>query len=221
MFTRHRRSSIDKLNCPHAMGTDTFSPEWPKSFRHILLLPSPSLVYNRRKLPILRVSVGASAPQLQTLRLRIRSPAGACPPPAQRTATGYPGRCAEVVEAGGIATLTSKNRWPTQARVWLEWGTTFLAKRYYDFNIRNYPQFVEKLRYIHRNPVKRGLCERPEDWEWSSFRHYAAGCEGRVEIEWEWTARKRERAAGRLCPAVERGGWPALAHVARMGFRKA
>src|SRR5215831_3376013 len=53
----------------------------------------------------------------------------------------------------------------------------FWQKRYYDFNIRNYPQFVEKLRYIHRNPVRRGLCERPEDWEWSSFRHYATGCE--------------------------------------------
>jgi putative transposase len=34
----------------------------------------------------------------------------------------------------------------------------FWQKRYYDFNIRNYPQFAEKLRYIHRNPVKRGLC---------------------------------------------------------------
>ena len=41
----------------------------------------------------------------------------------------------------------------------------FWQKRYYDFNIRNKAQFVEKLRYIHRNPVKRGLCERPEDWE--------------------------------------------------------
>ena len=79
----------------------------------------------------------------------------------------------------------------------------FWQKRYYDFNIRNYQQSVEKLRYIHRNPVKAGLCERPEDWEWSSFRHYATGCEGRVEIESEWTARKRERAAGRLCPVVE------------------
>jgi putative transposase len=79
----------------------------------------------------------------------------------------------------------------------------FWQKRYYDFNIRNYAQFVEKLRYIHRNPVKAGLCELPEDWEWSSFRHYATGCEGRVEIESEWTARKRERAAGRLCAAVE------------------
>jgi len=79
----------------------------------------------------------------------------------------------------------------------------FWQKRYYDFNIRNYPQFVEKLRYIHRNPVEGSLCERPEDGEWGSFRHYATGCEGRVEIESEWTARKRERAAERLCPALE------------------
>jgi putative transposase len=79
----------------------------------------------------------------------------------------------------------------------------FWQKRYYDFNIRDYAQFVEKLRYMHRNPVKAGLCECPEDWEWSSFRHYATGCEGRVEIESEWTARKRERAAGRLCASVE------------------
>jgi putative transposase len=82
-------------------------------------------------------------------------------------------------------------------------GEHFWQKRYYDFNIRNYPQFVEKLRYIHRNPVRAGLCERPEDWKWSSFLHYATGHEGRVEIESEWTARKRERAAGRLCPAIE------------------
>jgi putative transposase len=60
-----------------------------------------------------------------------------------------------------------------------------------------------KLRYIHRNPVKRRLCERPDDWEWSSFRHYATGIEGRVEIESEWAARKRERAAGRLCLPVD------------------
>jgi REP-associated tyrosine transposase len=79
----------------------------------------------------------------------------------------------------------------------------FWQKRYYDFNIRNYAQFVEKLGYIHRNPVKAGLCERPEDWDWSSFRHYATGCEGRVEIESEWTARKRERAAGERGPRAE------------------
>jgi hypothetical protein len=36
----------------------------------------------------------------------------------------------------------------------------------------------------------------------SSFRHYATGYEGEVEIESEWTARKQERAAGRLCPLI-------------------
>ena len=86
----------------------------------------------------------------------------------------------------------------------------FWQKRYYDFNVRDYAQFVEKLRYIHRNPVKAGLCERPEDWEWSSFRHHATGFVGRVEIESEWTARRRERAAGRL---VWQSNFPTQAKV--------
>jgi hypothetical protein len=50
---------------------------------------------------------------------------------------------------------------------------------------------VEKLRYIHRNPVRRGLVAKLEDWRWSSFRHYATGLRGTVEIESEWTARER------------------------------
>jgi putative transposase len=57
---------------------------------------------------------------------------------------------------------------------------------------------IAKLHYIHRNPVRRGLVERPEDWEWSSFRHYATGDEGVVEIESEWTARRREQMGVRL-----------------------
>ncbi|HEY6446328.1 MAG TPA: transposase, partial [Acidobacteriaceae bacterium] len=68
-------------------------------------------------------------------------------------------------------------------------GEHFWQKRYYDFNVFTSAKFVEKLRYIHRNPVRRGLCVDPEDWEWSSFRHYLTGCEGRVEIESEWTVR--------------------------------
>jgi putative transposase len=82
-------------------------------------------------------------------------------------------------------------------------GEHFWLKRHYDFNIRNPQQFAEKLRYIHRNPVKRGLCERPEDREWSRFRHYAFGLEGRLGIESQGASMKRERAAGRLCQPVE------------------
>jgi putative transposase len=70
----------------------------------------------------------------------------------------------------------------------------FWQARYYDFNIWSERKFVEKLRYLHRNPVARGLVSRPEDWPWSSFRHYVTGETGVVEIESQWTARGRERA---------------------------
>ena len=59
--------------------------------------------------------------------------------------------------------------------------------------VRSEHKRIEKLRYMHRNPVKAGLVQRPEDWKWSSFNHYATGVEGVVEIESEWTARKREK----------------------------
>jgi hypothetical protein len=52
--------------------------------------------------------------------------------------------------------------------------------------------WATRLRYMHRNPIKRGLVFKPEDWPWSSFRHYATGFEGVVDIESEWTARRRE-----------------------------
>jgi putative transposase len=69
----------------------------------------------------------------------------------------------------------------------------FWYPRYYDFNVDDEETRIEKLRYLHRNPVKRGLCVKPEDWEWSSFCHYSTGVDGLVEIESEWTARKREK----------------------------
>ncbi len=68
----------------------------------------------------------------------------------------------------------------------------FWQRRYYDFNVHCEAKRVEKLRYMHRNPVKRGLVKKPEHWPWSSFRHYATGAEGVVEIESEWTAQRRE-----------------------------
>ena len=69
---------------------------------------------------------------------------------------------------------------------------SFWQKRYYDRNLRDAREFTVKLRYLHRNPVKRGLVAEPGDWKWSSFRHYALQEKGTVEIESEWTARARE-----------------------------
>ena len=67
----------------------------------------------------------------------------------------------------------------------------FWQAHYYDYNVPNHNKHVEKLRYMHRNPVVRGLVARPEEWKWSSFRHYATGEIGTVEIESEWTAKQR------------------------------
>ena len=72
-------------------------------------------------------------------------------------------------------------------------GGSFWQPRYYDFNVWSEPKRIDKLRYIHRNPVRRGLVSSPEQWAWSSFRHYLSGVEGVVEIESQWTARKREQ----------------------------
>lgn len=69
--------------------------------------------------------------------------------------------------------------------------TPFWQARYYDFNVWNAEKVTEKLDYMHRNPVVRGLVEKPEDWPWSSYRHYASGIEGKVEIESFWTAARR------------------------------
>jgi putative transposase len=46
-------------------------------------------------------------------------------------------------------------------------------------------KFTEKLRYIHRNLIKRGLVELPEQWRWSSYRSYAYGEEGPVKIGYD------------------------------------
>jgi putative transposase len=70
----------------------------------------------------------------------------------------------------------------------------FWLSRYYDFNIFTPEKYREKLRYIHRNPVTRGLVPEPEDWLWSSFRHCAFGDDRGVEIESDRTAARRERA---------------------------
>ena len=64
----------------------------------------------------------------------------------------------------------------------------FWQDRYFDRNIHGEAARSEVIRYIHRNPVKRGLVASAEQYRWSGFNHYATGVRGAVEIESEWTA---------------------------------
>ncbi len=58
----------------------------------------------------------------------------------------------------------------------------FWQKRFYDFNVYSDKKRVEKLKYMHRNPVRRGLVSSPELWAWSSFRSYMFEEPGLVRI---------------------------------------
>jgi putative transposase len=82
----------------------------------------------------------------------------------------------------------------------------FWQARYYDFLLHNEEKRVEKLRYMHRNPVVRGLVQKPEDWASSSFRHCATGVEGTIEIESQWTAMRRGNEAPEYLRYREKAG---------------
>jgi putative transposase len=67
-------------------------------------------------------------------------------------------------------------------------------KRFYDFNVRSERKRIEKQRYIHRNPVKRGLVAEPDQWKWSSFGAYAYGERGLVRVnvqDWPLAIKRR------------------------------
>ena len=54
----------------------------------------------------------------------------------------------------------------------------------FDRNIRDSAEMSRTIRYIHRNPLKRGLVERPEDWAWSSLRWWMGQREGQLPCEY-------------------------------------
>jgi putative transposase len=96
-------------------------------------------------------------------------------------------------ESGTLSQAMQSLKQGVARKLALRAADSFWQARYYDFNLWSERKFVEKLRYIHRNPAARGLVPRPEDWPWSSFHHYLSGEAGTVEIESQWTARKREQ----------------------------
>jgi putative transposase len=82
-----------------------------------------------------------------------------------------------------------RRRNPAQALLFDRVPQHVWQKRFYDFNVWSERKRIEKLRYMHRNPVKRGLVASPELWRWSSFRAYALGEAGRVKVN-DWRVLK-------------------------------
>ena len=85
-----------------------------------------------------------------------------------------------------VSRLRTK-RVPAEIAFWDVTPDPVWQKRFYDFNVWTERKRVEKLRYMHRNPVKRGLVEQPDQWRWSSFRSYFCGEKGLVRVNFqEW-----------------------------------
>ena len=61
-------------------------------------------------------------------------------------------------------------------RFWLRGGG-------YDRNIVSDSELIEKIGYIHANPVRRGLVENETAWPWSSARWYCSDRTGPVQID--------------------------------------
>jgi len=53
-----------------------------------------------------------------------------------------------------------------------EEGDKFWQPKYYAFSIYERHKLIEKLQYIHLNPVRAGLVDAAVDWPWSSARFY-------------------------------------------------
>lgn len=86
---------------------------------------------------------------------------------------GSRGVSASTDSQGAKALATRANK-----RVIKIWQPSF-----YDFNICSEQKLHEKLNYIHYNPIRAGLCEKPEDWPWSSYRFYEYGEGGKIKID--------------------------------------
>ena len=52
---------------------------------------------------------------------------------------------------------------------------SFWQRRLYDFNVWTKKKHIEKLHYMHMNPVKGALVSAPQLWKWSSYRFYQYG----------------------------------------------
>lgn len=53
----------------------------------------------------------------------------------------------------------------------------------FDRNVRDLAEFQRHVRYIHRNPVERGLVQKPEEWRFSSMRWWMGIRDGELPCD--------------------------------------
>jgi putative transposase len=111
---------------------------------------------------------------------------------------GNPSKVMQAIKQGFARRLLRGLRAACDLRQGILWNTALddghiWQARFYDFVVFTEKKRVEKLRYMHRNPVNRGLVLEPQQWPWSSYRHYADGERGAVLVNEERKAELKVR----------------------------
>ncbi len=55
-------------------------------------------------------------------------------------------------------------------------------RRFWEHCIRDELDYKQHMDYIHYNPVKHGYVSKPQDWQYSTFRHCVS--KGLYEVDW-------------------------------------
>lgn len=80
-----------------------------------------------------------------------------------------------------------RNLWSPPLNRWAqgEFGKQeVMNARGYDRNIFTEKELREKVDYIHKNPITRGLVAGAADWKWSSFRYYEMHDSSVLPMDW-------------------------------------
>jgi putative transposase len=100
---------------------------------------------------------------------------------------GNPSAVMQALKQGFARRLLARLRRTADPRQSSLWNTPVAEgriwqHRFYDFVVFTAKKRVEKLDYMHHNPVKRGLVLETEQWKWSSYRFYALAERGVVLV---------------------------------------
>jgi putative transposase len=100
---------------------------------------------------------------------------------------GNPGTVVQVLKqrsARAVLREMRKRKVAEQASLWpdREIEAHVWQARFYDFVVYTRKKRLEKLHYMHQNPVKRRLVVEPEQWRWSSYRDWILDESGPVLV---------------------------------------
>jgi REP element-mobilizing transposase RayT len=72
------------------------------------------------------------------------------------------------------------------SRGYIDQKRKFWMPRFHDEAITNDKMFFAKLNYIHNNPLKAGLVEKPWDYKYSSMTNYVKGDHSILAVDTEY-----------------------------------